>query len=162
MENFPENTESAQCAEIAKKIFMNDPKAPFTIRLGLEEVDHEYVFQIILNILLEGLYIKFGSNFDIGQLNVDILCHLNQYMNSMGFQLNKHADKEGHCYCDLIKLNNQGSEKYIFVVNKHQLVKNDMIERKNLTEYYINIGEAQLNFSFYYSALNDNVIRQDC
>jgi len=132
---------------IAKFVFYDEPKVARSINLQLEEGDNEYVFQLILNVLLEGLYIKYGSEFDINQLNDDILHKLNEYMKSIGFSLKRHANKQGHCYCKIVRINLE--KPYMFVVDKHQKQKNDFIERKNLTDYYIDLGNSQLNFTHY-------------
>ena len=144
MEEFPKNTQTAGCQEIAKQIFANPPKPPHTIRLGLEEVDNEYVFQTLLTILLEGLVIKFGSEFDINKLSPEILIHLNEYMKSIGFIITKHTGKDGCCYCNF-NVNNPR----IFGMDVHQVRKNEIIEREKLSEYYINLGDSQLNFDHF-------------
>ena len=143
MEEFPENTESAGCQDISKQIFSIPPKPPNTIRLGLEEGDNEYIFQTILTILLEGMYVKFGKDFNINELTPEILIHLNEYMKSMGFIITKYNDKEGHCYCNF----NKGNPP--FIMDVHQVRKNEIIERVKLSEYYINLGESQLNFDYF-------------
>lgn len=132
--------------QIAQAIFSNNPKEPNTIKLGLDESDNEYVFELMLNILLEGIYVKFGTNFNIKSLTIEVITLLNEYMKSMGFTISNHQDKEGHCYCKL----DRSRDRYGFSIDKHQLRKNEFIERKKLTDYYINIGESQLNFDFYY------------
>lgn len=146
--------------DIAKFVFSTEPKQENTIKLIPDEADLEYIFEMILNLLLEGLYILYGSNFDIQQLNTEIISRLNEYMKSMGFIMEYHTTKGGHCYCDLKKLMDDG-KPYVFFIDRHQKRKNEFIERKKLTDYYVNLGNgAQLNFSFCYSALNDNDTRQ--
>lgn len=136
------------CSDIAEYIFSKEPTLPGTIQLGMDETDHEYVFQTLLNILLEGLYVLFGSDFTMTDLTPELLQLLNQYMKSMGFIVNKHLDKEGHCYCDIAQKETGLDKRYVFLVNKHQLRKNQIIIRKNLTEYYVNIGQCQLHFAY--------------
>lgn len=131
-------------AQIAEKIFSVEPKEPKTIRLGLEEADHEYVFELMLNILLEGIFVKYGEGFKPEYLTVEVLSTLNEYMKSMGFIVNKHFDKGGHAYCNFNIENPR-----IFSIDKHQLRKNQIIERNKLTDYYIDLGEFQLNFDYF-------------
>lgn len=144
MEEFPDNTQSAECQDIARQIFSTDPKQSHTVRLGLEEIDNEYIFQTLLNILLEGLYVKFGDGFDINNLTPEILIHLNEYMKSMGFIITKHINKEGRSYCNFNK-----NRPRVFIMDVHQVRKNEIIEREKLSEYYIDLGESQLNFDHF-------------
>ena len=50
---------------IAENIFSNDPSEPNTNQLILEEGDNEFVFEILVNILLEGLKLKNYFNLEI-------------------------------------------------------------------------------------------------
>lgn len=131
-------------AQIAEKIFNENPKKPNTIQLGVDEIDDEYVFELLLNILLEGIFVKYGDEFKPDYLTIDKLEKLNEYMKSMGFTVKKHYNKSGHAYC---RFNEENPR--IFSIDRHQLRKNQIIKREKITDYYIDLGEFQLNFDHY-------------
>ena len=134
---------TTECKDIAMQLFSGLPKGPCTIQLSFEEVDNEYIFQTLLTILLDGLYIIYGENFDINNLTPEIIIHINEYMKSIGYIITKYINKEGHCYCTFRK------GIIPFIIDKHQYEKNRIIERNKISEYYINLGKYQLNFDFY-------------
>ena len=88
---------------IAENIFLNEPDVPNTKQLILEECDNEFVFEILINILLEGLKLKKYFNEDnlkkskiinfvelynedyIININENNLINLYKYFLSLGF-----------------------------------------------------------------------------
>lgn len=85
--------------EIAQFIFSDMPNDTINkLQLIENDIDCEYIFQILINILLEGIEIKgyLYKNF----ISQDDIYILNQYMNSLGFTLHmKSFDSSNNIYC---------------------------------------------------------------
>ena len=126
--------------EIAQHIFVGEPKEPFSIRLLSEHVDHEYVFTMISNLLLEGLYIMYGTMLDVTKLTDVEFVKINEYMKSFGFSMEKKFGKENESYCYMAKTPYK-DRPYVFVISNQQLES----KKTDISEYYINIGEFQLS-----------------
>lgn len=130
-----------QIEDIAKYIFTLEPKNPNSIQLLSDEVDNEYIFEMLLNLLLEGLYILYGNTFNISDLNENILMKLNTYFHSIGFSIQAFSDKKEDCFCHVIKTDFE--KPFIFVLNFNNKTYN------NLSDYYVDLGDTQLNFKFF-------------
>lgn len=125
--------------QIAQLIFSKPPTS--NLSLTLDEADNEYVFEILLNIFLEGLMIKNYISFDksnFGSLNIttDQFIELNQYFNSFGFKIN----------CDQIEFN-----EYIGLTNETYLNRYCSIHINENQGYYFGINlnfYKQLGFDF--------------
>lgn len=91
--------------DIAKKIFQNEARPKGSLMLQLEDSDNEYIYQIILTLVLEGLYIKgYVKDGDINMTNNEFIDFI-KYIESIGFKL--HYDKSE--YSEYISLT---EEKY--------------------------------------------------
>lgn len=129
--------------ELAQLLFTNEPKSPNTIQIVPEEADANFIFEILCNVLLEGMYIMYGREFDVGKITPEVIYKMNDYMKSMGFEVKMYYTKQEECYSQLVYLGEEYG--YIFVQYK------DAEEKDNLSEYYINVSNlCQLGFEFYY------------
>jgi hypothetical protein len=144
---------------LAQTLFASPLRPVNSCQLQLDECDDEYIFQLLLNVLNEGIVIKYGENADLGQVNDQIKQTLNDYMNSIGFNvfITKEKRKEDvhqllftdvsdEAYYCIIKKNDypdyflnfaqehsghdKHGEKFKFILNLKK------IERNNLNEYY--------------------------
>lgn len=71
--------------DIAKYIFAGDACPPNSIDMGLEEGDYEYIFEILLSVLMEGIEHMFGKDAELTMINQDILATINERLSSIGF-----------------------------------------------------------------------------
>lgn len=106
---------------IAENIFSSPPDNPNTKQLLLDEADNEFVFEILINILLEGLKVKDYFNKEnlknsriknfvelisddyIININENNLLDLYKYFLSLGFKINIQITN----YNEYIKLTNE-------------------------------------------------------
>jgi len=107
--------------DIAKILFNDVYKSKNSINLNLNETDLEYIFQVIVNIYIEGLlirnyvFIKNGEiKFNLDKSNINIMNH---YMNSIGFnsfmEINSFDETiYQHRYCSI-----KGNDKIDFLIN---------------------------------------------
>lgn len=139
--------EELSVSKIAEFIFVNDPKPKHSIQLISDEADSEYIFELLLNILLEGLYVLYGPDFDINNISFGIFLKLNQYLNSIGFKINKYDNKKNMSYCTIKKTNDK-HKPYIFVINIEYI--NNLNINEKLDYYLINIGTYQISFDYFH------------
>ena len=74
---------------LARVLFGADPKEECSVDISLDEVDTAYVFELLLNLLFEGLDIVYGglNNVDIGKINGDRILALNPWFKSVKFRV---------------------------------------------------------------------------
>lgn len=130
--------------DLAMYIFSNPPKGPLSIQIQLTEADPEYVFQLLLNTLLEGLYILYGNIFDFTVMNDFVFDLLNSYMNSFGFEIEKSNSHNNKPYCKLGRIYGVDKKPYKFLITKEHFQNQQ--QRHYLHDFYIDTGEFLLNF----------------
>lgn len=91
------STIESNIPQLAEQIFTKPPGQPFTIGLELDIDDGENtekspaktqtIFEVLANILLYGIKVKYGEQQDPKRLNEKQIDTLRQYMNSMGFDV---------------------------------------------------------------------------
>ena len=146
--------------DIAKILFSKEPQAKNTCQLLLDQVDNEYIFELLLNILLNGIDILFGKDINLDDVNEGSISLLNLYMESLGYKLSVIVENNDNLeyllftdltndnyYCEL-KINdfpdyfinytrkhsghNKYSKKYRFILNG----SNHIRHRDKLNDYY--------------------------
>lgn len=146
---------------IAENIFLSDPKPPNSNQLLLSEYDNQYVFEILINIFLEGLrlkkyinieflskseiknYVEFISDNYIINISQNNMLEIYNYFLSLGFKLN--IDKID--YNEYVKLTND-KFKYRFCSVLPKVVGN--INNNNILFTFI------LNRNFKYELDENN------
>lgn len=140
--------------KLAEQIFSKKPKPKKSCQLILDQVDDEYVFELLLKILSNGINVLYGNEANISNIveSPEIKIILNEYFESMGFKLlidimDNNLDKDNTHYCEIkisdfpdyfIEYTKQNSghskygNKYRFILNG----KNSFIERNSLLDYY--------------------------
>ncbi|AYV79394.1 MAG: hypothetical protein Faunusvirus12_7 [Faunusvirus sp.] len=90
--------------DIAIKLFSSEPGEPSSVQFCLDEADNEYVFQILLNIFIEGLVYKKWIDLSVNPFSLlvdeDKFIKIKQYFRSIGFDVNYSA-KEFNEYIGL-------------------------------------------------------------
>jgi hypothetical protein len=91
IEKFPEAKEVSS-EQIAEFIFSKPPQEPCTIQIFADENDDEYIFQLLLNIFMEGLAKNYNNldNIDLGKFSENFDKHipiLEKFIHSVGFNL---------------------------------------------------------------------------
>lgn len=111
--------------DIAKKIFTEEPKKPLTNVIGVENSpDMSFVYEILLNILLEGLDLVTEdlNNYDYDNFNEKSILFFNPWFYSMGFTIcvkkyhKSEIDKYKDYYCKTITKNKE-YENYFIMKN---------------------------------------------
>lgn len=100
-----ENTNQFSPKGIARVIFTEEPAPALSKQLILEEGDNEIIFEILLNIFLEGLVIKkcinkLNSNKYRLAITEDMFVKFKQYFRSLGFDI-RYNIKEFNEYISL-------------------------------------------------------------
>ncbi len=99
-------------AEIGKQLFSMPCKPPNSFQLITEEADSEYVFQILLNIFLEGLIVR-GHVDLLSESKVELLPKdlkvIQEYMQSVCFNVEVETkpmteDEDTDYYCQIVPL----------------------------------------------------------
>lgn len=147
--------------ELAQALFSKPPQAARSCQLLLDNVDNEYVFELLLNILLEGVDVLYGKESDITDVNDKIYFELKEYFQSLGFNLTLYTEERGedvktifftdlsndNYYCQVKKndypeyfvqytLRHNGHEKYKKKYRMSMNYRNNTIERKSLSNYH--------------------------
>lgn len=145
--------------ELVSAVFTKSPQPKKSCNLELNECDNEYIFQLLLNILMEGICVLNDENMEFDNMTDKHKFKLNEYMESLGYTVylitelkdeNEHKllftdlSNETH-YCHL-KLNNHPSYFLEFAQNysghelynkKYKFVLNTKShDRNKLSDYY--------------------------
>ena len=132
---------------LVEKIFSKPPEEKNSIQLQLDYADNEYIFQLLLNILLSA--IKFKGYSSINELNNNQLIELKSYFNSFGFDIitsNINNINEYNYYCYMIYVENN---EFKFI-KKSNFIHSDNIE--TYRGYYIS-NEGNYFISVYFKFL---------
>ena len=146
---------------LAQTLFSKPPQAAKSCQLILDNVDNEYVFELLLNVLLEGVDVLYGKDSDIADVNDIVYYQLKEYIASLGFNLNldikendENVDKliftdlsKEDYYCQIKKndfpdyfieytIRHNGHDKYKKKYRMSMNYRNHSIERNNLVDYY--------------------------
>ena len=85
--------------EIAKKICSEPPKTPCSVQLLMDhEVEKNIEFDLVKDFTLACMQILFGSNTTPCDLSEEQYEHLNQYIKSVGYQLDVKREEDETSY----------------------------------------------------------------
>lgn len=139
--------EEFELNKIARFIFNDEPRPVKSFQIQTDEADNEYTFQLVISLLLEGLTVLYGTEFDINLLTDSIFVKLNEYLNSFGFTLQKHFGKAEQSYCRIDR--NPFTNKYLFVIPAEKVTEMNEI-KENLSDYMIDLGDFQLSINYLF------------
>ena len=119
------------------QVFSNPPKPNNSIQLQTEDADNEYLFQLLINILLSSLIYKNYIN-DIKNINPNKLFEIKEYFKSFGFDIiisniNDLESKNTDYYCEIQYL---GNDKYKFINLSNPYLKEFVFEASQKLESY--------------------------
>lgn len=146
---------------LAENIFSKPPKEPNSCQLLLDDTRNDYIFELLLKVLLGGINVLYGKTAKMEDVTENIIITLKEYFASLGFLLKIRVTEKGldqhkifftdvsneSYYCQ-IKLNNypdyfieytkehSGHDKYGDMYRFSMNGKNNKIERKCLSDYY--------------------------
>jgi hypothetical protein len=107
--------------EIAQDIFTKEPLKPFSksIELSNTNEDVSYLFEIILNIMMEGMEILTGGldKTDFTNFNKELILIMNPWLASLGLKVNVQLETETIDYYCKIIINND-DWKHFFNLKK--------------------------------------------
>jgi len=154
--------------ELAYLIFKSDPRPPLSNQLYLDETDNEFIFQVLLNIFLNGLLIKESlirktpENKYSLVMTEDMFIKFKLHFRSIGFDINYKVkefneyvsltdDDYKYSYCRIYV---KEDFNFIFGVNlnfyKRPIKYNDKI---NLDKFVATFEDSDLlyciNFSYF-------------
>lgn len=145
---------------LAQQLFTNPPKETNSCQLILDQADSEYIFELLINVLIEGIKVLYGVDASLDQVTDTIYHKLREYFHSIGFNvkleiIDRLEDQDKLLFTDItaepyyceIKKNNfpdyfleytrehSGHDKYS---NKYKFVLNNKFDigRKKLSDYY--------------------------
>ena len=103
--------------ELAKNIFTQEPQKPYSklFELDNKNEDVSYLFEVVLNIMLEGMEILTNglNTTDFTQFNEDYILNLNPWLESLGVKVNvKQINSDTDYYCKIIINNNSWKTYY--------------------------------------------------
>lgn len=83
-----ENNETNEISyeTLAKKIFNSD-NDKIDIQLDNINGDDVYIFQLLINIIMNGIYIIYGENFDIKLFSEEIVTKLNKWLSKINYKV---------------------------------------------------------------------------
>jgi hypothetical protein len=147
----------SQPKEIAKILFSENLKNTNSICLDLEEFDFEYVFQILINIFIEGLLIKKFVYFENNELVINMessnIFIMNQYMNSIKIksyvEISEFDNNEfQNRYCT-VKILNKENNNIEFLINP--LFYQKFYNNLNLETFKSKIKFGEQMITIYFS-----------
>ena len=136
----PPHTEaSLEIADIARIVFT--PNSRGNIGLITDASDGEYVFEMLSNLLIEGLYCLYGTALNIDNINDHMFVTLCECMNRVGFSIHKHYTKKDDSYARILKCSLENNRPYVFVLTGINVPNNE------LASYYVDAGNFQISFT---------------
>jgi hypothetical protein len=127
---------SLQLDELARTIFTTTE--PLKIGIIVDDASGEYLFEMISNLLIEGLYVLYGRDFDVTKCDKHIFLKIQEALACVGFSVHKHTTKKDVAYARIAKINRE--HPYVFVLTHHPISSN------KLSEYFMDMGDYQLSF----------------
>jgi hypothetical protein len=127
--------------EVAVILFTKQPRPPHTIRIRLEGMEIEHMFEVLFSIFLEGYRMLFTVQRAMG---FDELSTINEYMKSIGFIVKRHHTKKEISFCRYNYPRSSDEPPTITLLpHRHELTLDC------LSDFYVDMTDYQLNMSQY-------------
>lgn len=163
MDNIPDINElnGMTPEQITNKIFCEDPKPVRSYQLlayqNNSDVDYEYIFEILVTILLEALDIFFDGldNAELSVFEESYVEALNPWFESFGYGVNiKLVDNDPNYYCRVIL--KEDKYKHFFdskgiTKNYHFLLNRDKPKYSNIDELILLFSANDKIYSIYFN-----------
>lgn len=145
--------------EIAQAIFSKSSSGPRSIQLGLEEADCEYIFEILINMFLEGMLIKGYIDQEI-HLTSNNLIKMKEYFRSFFFDVDvtvREFSEEDELwknrFCTIVPHVEDNLMKFKFLISREFQFPEEDKSLTNLNKYTAvykdNNTLYSISFSYY-------------